>query len=224
MAVTSHFRTPAAARGCRQLRASASADGLGYDHIWVSDHVIFKRRQLLLPLSGERSGALRARQTNFEPLAALNFLRMYAASASGHPCVILPYPQPSADAKMLSRLTCFRRQGNLGAGVGWMEESSRRWGWIPTPSGRGNRRVHRVVQGTGGRGQSVLRRVSSTRFSAAAFPQPLQSLLRRIWIRRAYGGDTASCQVWHGWNALGTAAPPFSSRRSCLVLMRDCGR
>ena len=112
--------------GPDQLRALAQrADDLGFDHIWVSDHIILPRQVAsFYPYASDGVAAFLPDQPYFEPLAALNFLAGCTQRVRlGTHVLILPYRNPVVTAKTLSTLDVL--SGGrliLGAGVGWMEE------------------------------------------------------------------------------------------------------
>ncbi len=101
------------------------AEDLGFDSVWVSDHVILPRHvDSFYPYSPDGVAAFRPEDTYYEPLAALNFLAGCTHQVKlGTHVLILPYRNPVLTAKILSTLDVF--SGGrliLGAGVGWMEE------------------------------------------------------------------------------------------------------
>ena len=108
------------------LRALAQrADDLGYDHIWVSDHIILPREvSSFYPYAADGVATFVPDQPYYEPLAALNFLAGCTQRVKlGTHVLILPYRNPVLTAKMLSTLDVLSGgRVILGAGVGWMEE------------------------------------------------------------------------------------------------------
>ena len=112
--------------GPTELRGLAQrADDLGFDHIWVSDHIILPREVAsFYPYAADGVATFLPDQPYFEPLAALNFLAGCTRHARlGSHVLILPYRNPVLAAKMLATLDVLS-EGRLilGAGVGWMEE------------------------------------------------------------------------------------------------------
>ena len=107
---------------CRHLatpeiicRTAVRAEALGYDSIWVSDHVIVPDANL------ERFGA-----AVYDPLITL----AVAAGATkrvqlGTTVLIVPYRNPVVTAKMVSSLDALSGgRVVLGIGAGWLEEES----------------------------------------------------------------------------------------------------
>jgi probable F420-dependent oxidoreductase len=112
--------------GPDDLRALAQrADDLGFDHIWVSDHIILPREySSFYPYASDGVASFVPDQPYLEPLAALNFLAGCTQRVRlGTHVLILPYRNPVLAAKMLSTLDVLSGgRVILGAGVGWMEE------------------------------------------------------------------------------------------------------
>jgi len=112
--------------GPEQLRAIAQrAEDLGYDHVWVSDHIILpKKVDSFYPYAADGVATFRPDEPYFEPLAALNFIAGCTSRIRlGTHVLIIPYRNPVLTAKILSSLDVLS-DGRviLGAGVGWMEE------------------------------------------------------------------------------------------------------
>ena len=102
-----HFATPDA------IRAMARAiEDLGFDSIWVSDHVIVPTGSGYIP------------EFMDEPLAVLSFLAAETRHVTiGTSVLIVPYRDPVFTAKFLSTVD-YLSNGRLvvGAGAGWMQE------------------------------------------------------------------------------------------------------
>lgn len=102
-----HFATPAS------LRAIARAvEDLGFDSIWVSDHVIVPEGSSYIP------------EMMTEPLAVLAFLAAETKHVTiGTSVLIVPYRDPVFTAKFLSTVD-YLSDGRLvvGVGAGWMQE------------------------------------------------------------------------------------------------------
>ena len=124
------FGTSVPTRGAlaspENLRALAQrAEDLGFDHVWVSDHVILPRQvESFYPYASDGVATFRPEDPYFEPLAALNFLAGCTQRVRlGTHVLILPYRNPVLTAKMVSTLDVLSGgRVILGAGVGWMEE------------------------------------------------------------------------------------------------------
>ena len=112
--------------GPDQLRSVAQrAEDLGYDHVWVSDHIILpKNVASVYPSATDGVPTFKPDEPYYEPLAALNFIAGCTKKVRlGTHVLIIPYRNPVLTAKILSTLDVLS-EGRviLGAGVGWMEE------------------------------------------------------------------------------------------------------
>ncbi len=112
--------------GPEALRSLAQrAEDLGYDSVWVSDHIILPRQVgSFYPYAADGVATFRPDEPYYEPLAALNFLAGCTQRVRlGTHVLILPYRNPVLTAKMLATLDVLSGgRVILGAGVGWMEE------------------------------------------------------------------------------------------------------
>ncbi len=108
------------------LRSLAQrAEDLGFDSVWVSDHIILPRQvESFYPYAADGVATFKPDDPYLEPLAALNFLAGCTQKVRlGTHVLILPYRNPVLTAKILATLDVLS-EGRLilGAGVGWMEE------------------------------------------------------------------------------------------------------
>tara|TARA_B100001964_G_C14178930_1_gene575242 strand:+ start:313 stop:1221 length:909 start_codon:yes stop_codon:yes gene_type:complete len=112
--------------GPEQLRSVAQrAEDLGYDHVWVSDHIILpKKVDSFYPYAADGVPTFKPDEPYYEPLAALNFIAGCTQRVRlGTHVLIIPYRNPVLTAKILSTLDVLSGgRVILGAGVGWMEE------------------------------------------------------------------------------------------------------
>ncbi|MQG10340.1 MAG: LLM class F420-dependent oxidoreductase [SAR202 cluster bacterium] len=128
MAVTFGTNLPSRGEmaGPEQLRSVAQrAEDLGYDHVWVSDHIILpKKVDSFYPYATDGVPTFRPDEPYYEPLAALNFIAGCTQRIRlGTHVLIIPYRNPVLTAKILSTLDVLSGgRVILGAGVGWMEE------------------------------------------------------------------------------------------------------
>ena len=112
--------------GPDQLRSVAQrAEDLGYDHVWVSDHIILPKNETsFYPYATDGVPTFKPDEPYYEPLAALNFIAGCTKKVRlGTHVLIIPYRNPVLTAKILSTLDVLS-EGRviLGAGVGWREE------------------------------------------------------------------------------------------------------
>jgi probable F420-dependent oxidoreductase len=108
------------------LRSLAQrSEDLGFDSIWVSDHIILPRQvDSFYPYAADGVATFKPDESYYEPLAALNFLAGCTQRVRlGTHVLILPYRNPVLTAKILATLDVLSGgRVILGTGVGWMEE------------------------------------------------------------------------------------------------------
>ena len=94
-----------------QARLAEEIEGLGYDSLWVSDHIIVPVGEGYIP------------ETMHEPLALLSWLAARTTSITlGISVLVIPYRDPVFTAKHLASVDVL--SGGrlvLGVGVGWLE-------------------------------------------------------------------------------------------------------
>ncbi len=107
------------------VRLARQAEGLGFDGIFLSDHLTLPTTpHSRYPYRSDGTFPLRPDQDILEPVTAASYLAAVTSSIRlGFSVLVLPYRQPVLNAKMLSTLDVLSA-GRLivGAGVGWMEE------------------------------------------------------------------------------------------------------
>jgi probable F420-dependent oxidoreductase len=95
-----------------QARLAHEVEGLGFDSIWVSDHIIVPVGEGYIP------------ETMHEPLALLSWLASKTTSVTlGISVLVVPYRDPVFTAKFLSSVDVL--SGGrlvLGVGAGWLEQ------------------------------------------------------------------------------------------------------
>lgn len=97
----------------RILDVARRAEGLGFDSVWVTDHIIVPQSMDII-----------YRENMLDPLALLSHLAAVLTRARlGTSVLILPYRSPIVVAKMLATIDQLS-QGRviMGTGSGWMEE------------------------------------------------------------------------------------------------------
>ena len=108
------------------LRSLAQrSEDLGFDSIWVSDHIVLPRQvESFYPYAADGVATFKPDESYYEPLAALNFLAGCTQRVRlGTHVLILPYRNPVLTAKILATLDVLSGgRVILGVGVGWMEE------------------------------------------------------------------------------------------------------
>ncbi len=102
-----------------------AAEDLGYDSLWLSDHVVIPERiTSSYPYSPDGRFPTLATQPYLEPLAGLGYLAGVTRRVRlGTHVLILPYRHPLLTAKMVATLDNLSGgRVDLGIGVGWMRE------------------------------------------------------------------------------------------------------
>ncbi len=122
MAVTFGTSLPSrgAMAGPEELRSVAQrAEDLGYDHVWVSDHIVLpKKVDSFYPYASDGVATFRPEEPYYEPLAALNFIAGCTQRVRlGTHVLIIPYRNPVLTAKILATLDTLS-EGRVILGVG----------------------------------------------------------------------------------------------------------
>ena len=199
--------------GPDNLRALAQrAEDLGFDSVWVSDHIILPRDvNSFYPYAADGVATFTPDQPYYEPIATLNFLAGCTHRVRlGTHVLILPYRNPVLTAKMLATLDVL--SGGrliLGAGVGWMEEEFKALG-LDTFAQRG------AVTNEYIRLFKELWTAENPEFhgefydvaGAGFLPKPLQKPHPPIWV----GGHTGpairrAAELGDGWMPIGLRPP-----------------
>ena len=106
-------------------RIAQNAEGLGYDGVFLSDHIAIPTDlRSAYPYRSDGRFQLTASDRILEPVTTLAYLAAVTARLRlGFSVLVLPYRHPTLNAKMLGTLDVIS-DGRLivGAGVGWMEE------------------------------------------------------------------------------------------------------
>lgn len=112
------------------VRAAQEAEALGFDSLWVSDHIVIPSQKTWKDSRSEFRGESLAEHMKFltedfyEPLTTLTFLSAVTKKIKlGTSCLILPYRNPMLVAKMAATLDNLS-EGRLILGVshGWIRE------------------------------------------------------------------------------------------------------
>jgi probable F420-dependent oxidoreductase len=114
--------------GEKIARVARRAEELGYDSLWVSDHIIFPT-ELRSPYPYSPDGKLPLDPTNplLEPFTVLSYAAAITKTIKlGTSVVIVPYRDPIVTAKIISSLDVLSNGRFIfGVGVGWLEEEFR---------------------------------------------------------------------------------------------------
>ncbi len=101
------------------------AEQLGYDSVWVHDHLLMPARiRARYPYNDSGVAGFAWRQDIYDPLAVMAAVAVRTQRVSiGTSVLIIPYRNPLVLAKMLATLDCLSHgRIRLGIGVGWMAE------------------------------------------------------------------------------------------------------
>jgi probable F420-dependent oxidoreductase len=184
-----------------------SAEDLGFDSLWVSDHII-------IPESHKGFG-----DVFYDPFATLSFVAAKTRSIQlGTSVIILPYRNPIVLAKMVSTLDvlCGGRL-TLGVGVGWLEDEFEALGVSYMDRGAITDECIAVLKNLwssdepGYRGKYY--KFSKIRF----FPKPLQKPHPPLWI----GGNglvalRRAILIGNGWHPVGLTPDEIRERRRAV--------
>lgn len=120
-----------------QVRVAVAAERLGFDSVWVHDHIVMPARiRARYPYNESGVAGFAWRQEIFDPLAMLAAVAVATERVEiGTSVLIIPYRNPVLLAKMLATLDQLARgRLRLGIGVGWMQEEFAALGigdWFP---------------------------------------------------------------------------------------------
>ena len=108
-----------------QLTIAQKAEALGFDSLWVPDHVVIPTTiKSRYPYNESGRFPMPPEQGFLEPIAALGFLAGVTKRVRlGTWVLVLPHRNPIVTAKMFASLDVLSGgRIMLGAGIGWMEE------------------------------------------------------------------------------------------------------
>ena len=188
------------------------AESLGFDSVWVSDHIILPRKvDSFYPYAADGVATFQPDEDYYEPLAALNFLAGCTQKIRlGTHVLILPYRNPVLTAKMLSTLDVL--SGGrliLGAGVGWMEEEFQALG-LDTYAQRGavTDEYIQIFKELWTKDDPVFQGEHYQLSGMGFMPKPVQKPHPPIWI----GGHTnpairRAAKYGDGWMPIGLRPP-----------------
>jgi probable F420-dependent oxidoreductase len=108
-----------------QVLIAQKAEELGFDSVWVHDHLFMPATiRARYPYNEQGSAGFAYRQDIYDPLAMMAAIAVSTARISiGTSVLIIPYRNPVVLARMLATLDHLSRgRILLGLGVGWMAE------------------------------------------------------------------------------------------------------
>ncbi len=114
--------------GEKIARVARRAEELGYDSLWVSDHIIFPTElRSAYPYSPDGKLPLDPTNPLLEPFTVLSYAAAVTKTVKlGTSVVIVPYRDPIVTAKIISSLDVLSNGRFIfGVGVGWLDEEFR---------------------------------------------------------------------------------------------------
>jgi probable F420-dependent oxidoreductase len=114
--------------GDKIARVARRAEELGYDSLWVSDHIIFPTElRSAYPYSPDGKLPLDPNNPLLEPFTVLSYAAAVTTTVKlGTSVVIVPYRDPIVTAKIISSLDVLSNGRFIfGVGVGWLDEEFR---------------------------------------------------------------------------------------------------
>ena len=188
-------------------RVAERAEALGFDGVWVSDHIVIPGSELdrFARGFGDPTGIGRL---IYEPLTALGFAAACTSRIRlGTTVLVVPYRNPLVTAKMLSTLDVLSG-GRITAGVavGWMEEEFKALGVPFKERGAISDEYLAAIKALWTQDQPAFHG-RYARFENIAFePKPAQKPHIPLWIggnsRSAIRRAVALGDAWHPTRAL----------------------
>ncbi len=222
--------TGRSARACVDL--ARQAERLGFDSVWVTDHVILPRTIRATYPHSREGFPYTWEQDIHEPLALMAALAEATARVEiGVSVLVIPYRHPLLTAKMLATIDQLS-SGRiiLGAGVGWLRDEFEALGLDPDHfEQRGAVTVEalRVMQAAWTAQTTVDFEGRYFRFSqVGARPRPARATGIPVWIGGA-GERALRRSVAHGTGYLAIASSPEQLRRDhdrLQILAEAAGR
>ncbi|GIX48392.1 MAG: hypothetical protein KatS3mg131_2603 [Candidatus Tectimicrobiota bacterium] len=205
------------------------AEALGYDAVFVADHVLLPRTlRSSYPYTRDGRFPYDADQPWLDPLVALGYLAGQTTTVRlGTSVTVLPMRHPIITAKQIATADCLSRGRVIfGVGVGWMAEEFALLGASFADRGRRTDEYLRLIK--------VLWTEANPSFAGRYFqiadcgfaPKPVQKPHVPIWI----GGESPAAlrraaRLGDGWHSAGTALAELPAKLAILrQALEDYGR
>ena len=211
------------------LRLVARAESLGFDSVWVGDHIVIPRQiGSAYPYSPTGTPPFRPGESALEPLTLLSYLAGCTSHVRlGVSVLIVPHRNPLYAAKVLATLDVLSGGRVIcGVGAGWMREEFEALGLNFERRGEETDEWLRIFK-TCWLDDAPEHHGRLYSFSRVAFePKPLQTPHPPIWVggnsRRAMRRAVEHGDAWHpGWSRPDQLA---SQRRELDAIAARAGR
>lgn len=176
------------------LQVAKTAQTLGFDSLWVSDHII-------IPKSHKGFG-----DVFYEPLTVLGYV---AANTSeiilGTSVIILPYRNPVALAKMISTLDVLSGgRAILGVGAGWLKDEFNVLGVSYEERGAVTDEYIKILKILWTQEEPKFQGKYSNFSDIKFLPRPLQKPHPPIWVGgNSRRGIERAVKSGNGWHSVG---------------------
>jgi len=207
------------------LAFARRAEALGYDSLWVSDHVVIPTAiASRYPYSESGRLFIAPDAALIEPLTALTFVAGVTERVRlGTSVLVLPHRHPLLAAKMLACLDHLAAgRVVVGAGIGWMREEIAMLGAPFDRRATWSEEAIAVMRACWRGGRAAHRGEFFTFDEVGAYPRPPRGDIP-IWI----GGHTPAAlrrvaALGDGWHAAGATPAEIAAARETLE--QECAR
>jgi probable F420-dependent oxidoreductase len=177
-------------RGSAQnlVQVAQRAEELGYDSVWVHDHIFMPARiRARYPYNESGVAGFAWRQDIYDPLAMMAAVAVRTGRVSiGTSVLVIPYRNPLVLAKMLATLDCLSHgRIVLGTGVGWMAEEFEALGmgdYYPVRGRVTDEWMRICIEMWTSEGPSSYEGRYHSFRGVGAFPKPVQKPHIPIWV------------------------------------------
>ncbi len=189
------------------LDISIAAEELGFDSLWVSDHVV-------LPKNHKGFG-----NVFYDPLVTLSFIAQKTKSIKlGTSVIVLPYRNPVVLAKQISTLDALS-EGRVvfGVGAGWLKEEFEALGASYAERGQITDEYLEIIKELY-TNDSPSYKGKNYKFSDISFyPKPVQKPYPPIWV----GGNSRNAlkravKYGSGWHVVGSTPKEISEEKTFI--------